>query len=288
MHGTARLDTAHQRLGLGCARLGSVLGSNQPESSRLLHTAFEKGVRFFDTANIYGQGASESILGSAFEDRRQHVTIVTKAGQYFPPWMTLARPFKRVLGPLMRRSDGGRSVVSKMRQSALPQDFSDRFLRASAEASLRRLHTHYVDILLLHSPSAHVIAHGEALRSLEKLRASGAAIKIGISCEDVDSGLLALDDPRVEVIELPLWPATDATERFLERAGRQAVFVIGRGVMSAALQAGGGERWAIARAVLASSLARHEINRVLIGTTRIAHLKEVLQAIENLEAAPCT
>ena len=87
------------------------------------------------------------------------------------------------------------------------------------------------------------------------------------------------EDRRVEVVELPLWPVTDATDRFLQRAERQAVFVIGRGIMSAALQTSGNERWAIARAALVSSLARREIGRVLIGTTRIVHLAEVLAMI---------
>jgi aryl-alcohol dehydrogenase-like predicted oxidoreductase len=288
MHGTGRLDITQQRLGLGCARLGSVLGRDQAEASRLVHAAFEKGIRFFDTANIYGQGESERILGSALRGRRKRVTIVTKAGQYFPTWMGLARPFKRFLGPLIRQSDSGRFVVSRIREAALPQDFSDRFLRSSVEASLRRLNTNYVDSLLLHSPPSHVIANGEALGALEKLRASGKAVKIGISCEDVDSGLLALDDRRVEVVELPLWPVTDATDRFLERAGRQAVFVIGRGLMSAALQAGSNEPWTIARAALTSSLARREISRVLIGTTRIAHLTDVLETIQSIEVDPCT
>jgi aryl-alcohol dehydrogenase-like predicted oxidoreductase len=288
MHGTVRLDIAQQRLGLGCARLGSVLGRDPAEASQLVHAAFEKGIRFFDTANIYGQGESERILGSALRSRREHVTIATKAGQHFPPWMALARPFKRFLGPLIRQSGSGRLVVSKIREAALPQDFSDPFLRSSTEASLRRLNTDYIDILLLHGPPSHVIENGDAMRSLEKIRASGKAIKIGVSCEDVDSGLLALDDRRVEVVELPLWPVTDATNRFLERAGRQGVFVIGRGLMSTALQAASNERWTIVRAALASSLARREISRLLIGTTRIANLTEVLETIQNIEVNPCT
>jgi aryl-alcohol dehydrogenase-like predicted oxidoreductase len=288
VHVTARLDIAQQRLGLGCARLGSILGRDRAEAAHLVHAAFEKGIRFFDTANIYGQGESERILGSALRGRRQRVTIVTKAGQYFPPWTRLARPLKRVLAPLIRQSGSGRLVVSKIREAALPQDFSDRFLRSSTEASLRRLNTDYVDILLLHSPPSHLIANGDAMRSLEKIRASGKATKIGVSCEDVASGLFALDDRRVEVVELPLWPVTDATNRFLERAGRQSAFVIGRGLMSTALQAGSNERWTIVRAALTSSLARREISRLLIGTTRIANLTEVLETIQNIEVNPCT
>lgn len=288
MHGTGRIDIAQQKLGLGCARLGSVLGSDGAEATKLVDAAFEKGIRFFDTASIYGQGESERILGSALRGRRKDVSIVTKAGQYFPKWMEIARPFKPFLAPLIRQSGSGHFVLSRVRDAALPQDFSDRFLRSSTEASLRRLKTDYLDILLLHGPPSHVIASGEALRSLEKIRASGKAQKIGISCEDADSGLVALDDRRVDVIELPVWPVTDATNRFLERAELQSVFVIGRGLMRTALHAGCKERWTIVRTALASSLARREIGRLLIGTTRIANLMEVLEAVQTIEVKPCT
>jgi aryl-alcohol dehydrogenase-like predicted oxidoreductase len=287
MSGVTRFDVVQGRLGLGCARLGSVLGRDRAEASRLIQSAFDRGIRFFDTANIYGQGGSERILGAALHGRREQVMIVTKAGQHFPPWMQVAKPFKQVVRPLIQRNRGGQQMVSKLRAAPLPQNFSDRSLRASIEGSLRRLNTDYADILLLHSPPAEVIANGEALGSLEKIRAAGKTIRIGISCEDAGSGLLALDDRRVETVELPLWPATDTTERFLERARHQGVFVIGRGVMSAASQGQNNDRWPAARAALVHSLSRRGIDRILIGTTRIVHLVEVLDAVESTENALC-
>ena len=57
------------------------------------------GIRFFDTANIYGQGESERILGAALDGRRKRATIVTKAGQYFPAWMSLANRLSASLRP---------------------------------------------------------------------------------------------------------------------------------------------------------------------------------------------
>lgn len=288
MDGIARLDVVQKRLGLGCARLGSVLGRDPAEASRFIDAAFDRGIRFFDTANIYGQGESERRLGAALQGRRQQVTIVTKAGQYFPAWMNLAKPFKPFVAPLIRQSGAGRSVVSRVREAPLPQDFSARFLRNSVEASLKRLNTDYADILLLHSPPLHVIADGEALGSLENIRAAGKAVRIGISCEDIRPAFLALDDRRVEAIELPLWPSTAATERFLDRAARQDVFVIGRGFMGAAPQDPQQDRWPSARAALIASLARREIDRVLIGTTRILHLDQVLEAVKSTENAPCS
>jgi aryl-alcohol dehydrogenase-like predicted oxidoreductase len=213
---------------------------------------------------------------------------VTKAGQYFPAWMQLAKPVKRIITPLIRRSVVGRAVASKVREAALPQDFSERSLRTSIEASLRRLNSDYADIILLHSPPSNVIADGEALSALETIRAAGKAIKVGISCEDVGSALLALDDPRVEAIELPLYPVTEQTERFLDRVRRRTVFVIGRGVMATGSQTRDIDRWSGARAALVASLSRPEINRVLIGTTRVSHLGQVLDAVQNIETSPCS
>ncbi|WP_407158545.1 aldo/keto reductase [Bradyrhizobium sp. STM 3557] len=282
MNGSA-VDVVQQRLGLGCARLASVLGRDQADAFRLIHAAYERGIRFFDTANIYGQGDSERLLGAALDGRRKQATIVTKAGQYFPAWMNVARPFKSILAPLIRRSGVGSHAVSRMRAAPLPRNFSDSFLRASIDASLRRLNTDYLDIVLLHSPPADIIRTGEALHHLTNIREAGKAIKIGISCEDVQSALVALDDPRVEVIELPLWPVTAATNLFLDRARRQAVFVVGRGLMSATLATDRNDRWSTARAALVASLPRDEINRVLIGTTRLDHLNQVLDAVQRQE-----
>jgi aryl-alcohol dehydrogenase-like predicted oxidoreductase len=288
MNGPAQLDVIQERLGLGCARLGSVLGRDPSDVLELIQMAFDRGIRFFDTANIYAQGESERILGAALRGRRDRVTIATKAGQYFPAWMRAAKPFKRIVSPLIRQSGTGRAMVSKVREAPLPQDFSDGYLRKSIESSLKRLNTDYADILLLHSPPLDVITNGDALQSMEKIRAAGKAVKIGVSCEEVDTAMLALDDSRVEVIELPLWPTTEATVRFLDRAQRRSVLVIGRGLMSAISSTGSDDRWSAARSALLSSLARREIGRVLIGTTRLSHLVEVLDLVQSTEKPSCS
>ncbi|MGJ4931207.1 aldo/keto reductase [Bradyrhizobium sp. HKCCYLS2038] len=278
------LDVIGTRLGLGCARLGSVLGRDRADAIRLVQTAFDRGVRFFDTADIYGQGESERLLGAALGGKRQQTTIVTKAGQYFPAWMRAAQPFKGMMAPLIRRSGGGRRLVAKMRDAPLPQDFSSRYLRARIEASLRRLKTDHVDLMLLHSPPAHVIVDGEAVGHLDAIKTAGKAVAIGVSCEDVDTATAALDDLRIEAIELPLWPMTAHTDIFLDRAHRRGILVIGRGLMRAAGSASDGEQW---RGALAAALTRGDIGRLLIGTTRVAHLAQVLEAIQK-QGEPCS
>ena len=288
MHSLLSSNVTQERLGLGCDRFGSVLGIDAPDAARLVDAALQSGIRFFDTANIYGQGESERILSRALRDHGRQVTIVTKAGHYFPTWTRFAGPFKRALAPWMRRTEAGRSLVTAARQTTLPQNFSHSFLQSSAEASLRRLNRDHIDILLLHSPPASVIAKGDAMRSLEQIRKSGKAAKIGVSCNDVRCGLEALKDARVEVIELPLWPWTKLSDHFLKTAERQRVFVVARGLLSAALRSDGGDRRATVRAALTSSLALSGIGRLIVGTTQIEHLREISEILQGAKVPACT
>src|SRR5260370_4108010 len=99
-----------------CAAWGN---SDVAEASRLVDICLEAGVNFFDTADVYSQGASEEILGKAIAGRRNSVLISTKAT--FP-----------------------------MGQGPNDQGSSRYHLIQACEASLRRLGTDYIDIYHLH------------------------------------------------------------------------------------------------------------------------------------------
>jgi len=109
-------------LGLGCMGMSFAYGTapDTREMVSLLHAAVERGVTFFDTAEIYGPFANEELLGQAFAPIRDKVVIATKFG------------FK---------IEGGRSVGT---------DSRPEHIRAVAEASLKRLKTDVIDLFYQH------------------------------------------------------------------------------------------------------------------------------------------
>src|SRR5207249_10447963 len=107
--------------GIGGASAGAVSygPTDDGESLRALRRAFDLGVTFYDTADLYGHGHSEQLIGAAFRDIRTRVVLATKVG-FLAPYG--------------------------------PQDFSPRHVRTALEGSLRRLQTDYVDVYQLHNP----------------------------------------------------------------------------------------------------------------------------------------
>lgn len=108
-------------LGLGCMGLSFGLGpaTDRKDAIELIRKAFELGVNFFDTAEAYGPGDNEELLGEALEPFRSKVVIATKFG-------------------------------FKEGKPALGTDSSPKNIRAVAEASLKRLRTDVIDLLYQH------------------------------------------------------------------------------------------------------------------------------------------
>src|SRR5258708_18381462 len=139
-HPSTASHAAWPRLGLGCSRIGSF---NSPysiaDSIALIRRACELGVTLFDTANIYGQGDSESAIGRALHGHRDEAVVVTKAGNAFSARMALMRPLKPLLRPLMRARRG--AFITAARQGPLPQDWRPRALIPALDSPLSPLNT---------------------------------------------------------------------------------------------------------------------------------------------------
>ena len=106
-------------VGLGCNNFGMRCDAEQ--TTKVVHAALDAGITLFDTADVYGRGASETLLGQALGPRRKDIVLATKFGM-------------------------------PMGDSPLERGGSRRYVMRAVEASLSRLGTDYVDLLQMHAP----------------------------------------------------------------------------------------------------------------------------------------
>ena len=139
-------------VGLGCNNFGMRI--DEGDSARVVHTALDAGITFFDTADIYGSTESEVFLGRALAGRRDSVVIATKFGM---------------------KIDAGRD-------GARPE-----YVRRAAEDSLRRLGTDRIDLYQLHQPDP-AVPIADTLGALEDLVRAGKVREIG--CSNFSAGQL--------------------------------------------------------------------------------------------------
>jgi aryl-alcohol dehydrogenase-like predicted oxidoreductase len=135
------------RLCLGTMMFGSI--TDEAESTRIVHAALDRGILFLDTADVYGSGASEEVVGRAIRDRRDDVVLATKGRQ--------------PTGPGPNRSGAGR-----------------RHLTRALDASLRRLGTDHVDLYYVHAPDE-ATPLDETLRTLDDMVRHGKVRYLGCS-----------------------------------------------------------------------------------------------------------
>ena len=193
------------RVGLGCVRLGGGDGRSVADDTRLVHGAIDLGVTVFDTADVYGGGASERVLGRALGDRRDEVQIATKAGYVFRPRSAPEQWARRRAKDVLRRlpnragaTDIARSVGGST--SYAHQDFSAGYLRAQVHASLRRLGTDRIDVFQLHGPQALVPG---VVDHLVDLVVAGDVVRIGVGAGSIDEAAEWLGTPGVSVLQVP-------------------------------------------------------------------------------------
>lgn len=141
--------------------------TDDAESRRALRRAVDLGVTFFDTADLYGGGHSERLIGETLGGVRDAIVIAGKAG------------FR----------DGGAA-----------QDFSAAHLRNALEASLRRLGTDRIDLYQLHGPPLDAVPG--ALETLAALRRQGKLRALGVSVRSPDDGLAVSELPGLDAIQV--------------------------------------------------------------------------------------
>jgi len=152
------------------------------EAVRLLRLAYDLGITFFDTADVYGDGYGETLLRDAMDGVRSHCVYATKVGY---DWYN------------HKRESGQREH---------PQDFSPGFVRFAIEESLKRLGTGYIDWLQLHNPRLDALQSDDLAAELERLREEGMVRAWGVALGPAigwrDEGLYAVRTRRIPAMQI--------------------------------------------------------------------------------------
>jgi aryl-alcohol dehydrogenase-like predicted oxidoreductase len=173
-------------LGMGCWAIGGPFWSGKTpigwgevddeESIRAIHRALDLGVTLFDTANVYGAGHSEKVLGRAFEGHRAQVVIATK--------------FNAVFDETTRQVTGSDSTPAG--------------IRAACDASLRRLDTDYIDLYQFHDNGFPVEEAAPIRETLEALVKEGKIRAYGWSTDFTDRAGYFAEGPHCSAVQLQL------------------------------------------------------------------------------------
>ena len=160
-------------VGLGTWQLGADWGEvSESDARAVLEASAEAGVTFFDTADVYGDGRSEQIVGRF----------------------------------AAAHADAGFTVATKMgrRQDQVPENYSPENFRSWIDRSRTNLGVDRLDLVQLHCPPSAVIEDDATYDALDALVESGAIAAYGVSVETVDQALTAIERPHLATVQIIL------------------------------------------------------------------------------------
>lgn len=158
---------------IGGNRHGNSYGAtDDKESIEAVEKALELGCNFFDTADVYGWGHSEELLGKVFRARRDRIVVATKVGSDFY-------------------------------QGYGFQTFDEEYIRFALDKSLERLQTDYIDLYQLHNPPASVIENEQTYGVFLKLKNEGKIRAWGVSARNSRDAQIALMVAKPDSIQVP-------------------------------------------------------------------------------------
>lgn len=133
--------------------------TNDDDSLAAIRRARELGITFFDTADSYGFGRSESLLGIVLSRRREDVVIATKVG------------------------------VARDSEGRLVKDFTRAHISHAVDGSLKRLRTDYIDLYQLHNPTLEELRRDDIHEAMDRLQEAGKIRYWGVSVTTPEEGI---------------------------------------------------------------------------------------------------
>jgi aryl-alcohol dehydrogenase-like predicted oxidoreductase len=204
-----RTDMDVSVVGFGAWAIGGSWGSvDDAESLRALHASVDAGVNFVDTADVYGDGRSERLVGQLRRERsRDTVWIATKAGRRLP--------------------------------TQTPDGYSRANLQAWIDRSLTNLGVEAIDLLQLHCPHSRVYDMPEVFGMLDDVVRDGKLRYYGVSVETEDEALRAMQHPNVQSVQIIFnMFRPKPSERVFPEAKRRQVGILARVPLASGLLTG--------------------------------------------------
>ncbi len=158
-------------VGLGCWQLGNDWGELMPgeQAFQILRSAVENGITFFDTADVYGSGRSERLIGEFLEGQSMDIKVATKFG--------------RMAG-------------------VYPDNYTKDVLKKYVYDSLERLKTDSLDLLQLHCIPMAVMQDGNIFDWLRELQDEGIIKHFGASVESIEEGILCMQQDGLQSLQV--------------------------------------------------------------------------------------
>ncbi|PTX91472.1 aldo/keto reductase [Opitutus sp. ER46] len=158
-------------VGLGTWQLGANWGNVTDDVAlATLRAAWDAGTTLFDTADVYGAGRSETLIGRFLRETRAKVFVATKLGRFSPPgW---------------------------------PGNFTRAAIREHTEASLRRLGVETLDLTQLHCIPFEVLQRGEVFEHLRELKREGKIRDFGVSVESMAEADFCVRQPGLASLQI--------------------------------------------------------------------------------------
>ncbi len=214
-----RSDIVVSGMGLGCWAIGGPFWRgdtpvgwgevDDDESIRAIRRAFDLGVTFFDTADVYGTGHSERVLGRALADIRDEVVIATKFGTVF--------------------NEETRQITGSSADPA--------YIRQACETSLQRMNTDYIDLYQLHSGGLSLEDAAPVRDTLEALVAEGKIRAYGWSTDDPERARFFAEGEHCASVQHQMNVLNDAPE-MIELCEELNLASINRGPLAMGLLSG--------------------------------------------------
>ena len=184
-------------IGLGCWAIGSEWGDVSQEDAReVLKTSLDKGINFFDTADVYGDGRSEQFVGELLKSTSEKIYVATKSGRRLNP----------------HNSEG----------------YNPQNIESFIDRSLKNLGVECIDLLQLHCPPSDVYSKKETYEMMDDIVQKGKILHYGVSVEKISEAMDAIQFPNVKSIQIifNMFRQKPSEEFFKEAAKRDVAIIV--------------------------------------------------------------